>query len=123
MRTDHAGAWLAVALLVLAPAGYVGTYLALLEPVGMGSCLGQVIATRQVPHYRVGGGLPGLIFAHRVFAPLEWLDHRIRSDYWDEKHEWVMEIMAGRLEEEPDPAIKEKYEKELLEGLLEPKKK
>jgi hypothetical protein len=63
---------IAVALLC---ALYVGAYLALLDPepaTGFAGWWG--------PRYRVGGNAPTA-----VFAPLEWLDVRVRPGYWNRR--------------------------------------
>jgi hypothetical protein len=68
LRTSRV--WMAMAVILLLPALYVGSYLALLDPYGV---------TQALPaHYRFGGDC-----ARWTFYPINLLDRQLRPSYWN----------------------------------------
>ena len=65
-----------MAIALAAPLLYVGSYLLLVEasPLDFMTGVGQ---WPRVPTYRVGG-----MTAAMFFAPLQYLDERLRPEYW-----------------------------------------
>ena len=76
---NHATPIIAIVLLLLLPALYVGTYLALVKPP-FGEM--RVVSLKQWKaggiHYRFGGRM-----ADRFFWPLGFCDRRLRPDAWN----------------------------------------
>ena len=67
-------------IIVISFALYLGAYCATLEPmiiVDVGS-RGMVIKGSREPHYRLLNG-----FSRIAFAPLEWIDYKLRPEFWD----------------------------------------
>ncbi len=74
MTQSRAPLIIAIVLLLL-PVLYLGSYLALVQPLGA-----FVDAPRggyYVSHYRISGTSPA-----KFFWPLEWIDRRVRPDSW-----------------------------------------
>jgi hypothetical protein len=59
---------------------YLGTYSALLQPVDIvdEGILGMVVSGYREPHFRCGD-----VTAKFIFAPLIWIDQRVRPAYWE----------------------------------------
>jgi hypothetical protein len=70
---------------VTAIAIYVGAYCALLEPISVVDVgnLGMVIEGSREPHYRTINNV-----CRFVFAPIEWIDYRLRPNYWSYADDW-----------------------------------
>ena len=60
---------------------YFGTYSALLQTVVImdEGILGMVVSGYREPHFRYGDAT-----AQVIFAPLIWIDQRVRPAYWSE---------------------------------------
>jgi len=75
--------------IVLLLAAYVGSYLALLDPIEVGDGGLYRWSSCRVPAYRAGSD-----FADAVFRPAAWVDRQVRPDYWAWREE-VWESPAG----------------------------
>lgn len=69
--------WIVAALLLLLPMLYVGSYCLIVERSIVQLWSGQQRLPR-IATYRVGGSA-----AATVFAPLHWVDRRVRREYWN----------------------------------------
>jgi hypothetical protein len=70
----------AILVVVLLLAGYAGCYLLQLDPLRLDVLTTPIISVRE-SKYRVSGRV-----AETLFAPANWLDRRIRPDYWEFRH-------------------------------------
>jgi hypothetical protein len=70
---------LAARLIIVAIFAYVGVYISLSDPETFIPCLlnSHFQLQLRAPRYRIGGAA-----AELVFAPLSWLDRKIRPNYW-----------------------------------------
>ena len=69
-----------VFLVLAGIAVYLGAYRAMLDPMIVADVahLGMVVEGSREPHYRSLNGV-----CRFAFAPLEWIDYKIRPEYWD----------------------------------------
>jgi hypothetical protein len=71
---------LAIVITVLVGGTYASSYLMLLNPIVLveSSVAGMAIGGYKEPAYRLGGDCSG-----RFFAPMCWIDQKIRRAYWE----------------------------------------
>jgi hypothetical protein len=72
---------IALAVLLLALAGYVATYYSISTPIAGSGAI----------YFPIGSNAPldqiqwRQTWCERIFAPMEWLDHRLRPRVWEPK--------------------------------------
>jgi hypothetical protein len=75
MKAQSRAPLLIAIVLLLLPVLYVGSYFALVEPIG--AFVDLPSGGYYVSHYRISGRSPA-----KVFWPLEWIDRRMRPGSW-----------------------------------------
>lgn len=77
--------WIGVVVLAVLLCGYVGAYYAMVRPINSKDLLGTEVAYYSSWHPSHRSAYQKA--TKRLFAPLHWLDCRIRIQVWEDKWE------------------------------------